>query len=637
LLCLFTANRAAAQCQSAPAAYSATCTDMESYISPFNATIASQWKGAKPSSAFGTELLSANSNISLTGILSAQALTRVQGELDGLSRLGVQFVTVGLSFPILYQPFFTYNNDPQDYASVLAFYQGVMSAIRQHGMKVLIETTVVFPDYATDLPLKAYYASLSSAEFTAGRAQTAQIVAQQLKPDWLNLGSEPDTISELIGLSAEYTPAEWAAQISTIVSQLRSAGINGTPLIGAGCGAWQQDGSDYVSALMSTGIDHFDMHTFSVDAGMLNDAVNYIDMATAAGKPSAISELWDHKMTAAQLQGLSEYGIIDLLATVEPYNDYSFWAPQDAEFLQQIIDLAYWKQLEYVSPFESELFFANVDYNQYGSLSGTALTIQETSQEGAALTDGTLTPLGKWYAAAIKAGSAATVSSAGGIAPVAPGSLVSIYGSNLAAAEVSATSQPLPNSLGGTSALVTDSSGVQTQLPLIFAGPTQINAVIPASASMGPAVVTINTPSGAVTSPVDLNPVAPTLYAANQNGTGVAAAELVTNGSNGQQTVVTTFDKGCTPGDCTAVAINVGSGSALVLFGTGIQGRAALSDVTVNIGSQTLTPFYAGAAPNFTGLDQVNVMLPASLAGTGTVNVSVTVSGIQSNVVTVTF
>src|ERR1700683_3609016 len=98
LICLFATDRAAAQCQSAPAAYTAQCANMETYISPFNATIASQWKGTKPSSAFGTELLSANSNISLTGILSPQALTRVQGELDGLSKLGVQFFTVGVSF-----------------------------------------------------------------------------------------------------------------------------------------------------------------------------------------------------------------------------------------------------------------------------------------------------------------------------------------------------------------------------------------------------------------------------------------------------------------------------------------------------------------------------------------------------------
>jgi uncharacterized protein (TIGR03437 family) len=41
------------------------------------------------------------------------------------------------------------------------------------------------------------------------------------------------------------------------------------------------------------------------------------------------------------------------------------------------------------------------------------------------------------------------------------------------------------------------------------------------------------------------------------------------------------------------------------------------------------------AAPNYAGEDQVDVLLPASLAGSGTVNVSVSVSGTVSNVVTV--
>ena len=77
-----------------------------------------------------------------------------------------------------------------------------------------------------------------------------------------------------------------------------------------------------------------------------------------------------------------------------------------------------------------------------------------------------------------------------------------------------------------------------------------------------------------------------------------------------------------------------GGNTALVLYGTGIQNRAALSDVTVTIGGQTLPAAYAGAAPNYAGEDQVNVLLPASLAGSGTVNVSVTVSSIASNVVT---
>ena len=483
LISLCTADRAVAQCSSAPSAFAATCTNMQSYISPYYTTLGSGWHGAKSSTAFGTELLAANNNIGLKGILAPDALSKVQLELDNLAKLGVQFVTVAVSFPILYQPFYQYNNDPQDYQSVLNFYLSVMSEIRQRGMKVLIESFVVFPAYATDLPLNAYYGSLSMSQFASGRAQNAQVVAQQLQPDWLNLGSEPDTESELIGLPAEYTPQQWATEISTIVTQLRSAGINGKPLVGAGCGAWQQNGSDYVQALMSTGIDYFDMHHFAVNMGYMNDAAAYVDMAHAAGKGAAISETWDHKLTDDQLQTKSEYGIINAFSASAPYNAYSFWEGQDAEFFEQIIDFAYWKQLLYVSPFDSDLFFANLDYNQTATLSTADLTSAETKAASVALNAGAVSPLGRWYAAAIKTVNATSISAAGGIGPVAPASMISIYGAHLAATSASATTLPLPTTLAGSSATVTDASGIQASLPLFFAGPSQINAEIPGAAA----------------------------------------------------------------------------------------------------------------------------------------------------------
>ena len=242
----------------------------------------------------------------------------------------------------------------------------------------------------------SYYASLTTSQFNAGRAQNAQNVAQLLQPDWLNLGSEPDTESALIGLSAEYTPQQWATEISTMVAQMRGAGINGKPLVGAGCGAWQQNGPDYVQALLSTGIDYFDMHTFSVNLGLLNTGQTYLDMAIAAGKRAAISEAWDHKLTDAQMKAPTEFGIINTLATAEPYNAYSFGATQDAEFLGEMIGLAYWKQLLYVSPFESEIFFAYLDYNQTSGLSGTDLTAAETKAESTAMANGTTSSLGQW-------------------------------------------------------------------------------------------------------------------------------------------------------------------------------------------------------------------------------------------------
>jgi uncharacterized protein (TIGR03437 family) len=231
---------------------------------------------------------------------------------------------------------------------------------------------------------------------------------------------------------------------------------------------------------------------------------------------------------------------------------------------------------------------------------------------------------------------AVVVSAASGTAPVAPGSIVSIYGSDLAASAASATTLPLPTSLGGASVTVTDSSGAQTALPLFYASPKQINAEIPQSAATGGATLTITTASGSQKAPVTLAAVAPGLFSANQTGAGVAAAQFVADQSNGTQTTVDIFQCSGGAGSCVAVPLDVSGGNtALVLYGTGIENRAALSDVTVTIGSHTLPATYAGAAPNYAGEDQVDVLLPASLAGSGTVNVSVTVSGTVSNVVTV--
>ena len=48
-----------------------------------------------------------------------------------------------------------------------------------------------------------------------------------------------------------------------------------------------------------------------------------------------------------------------------------------------------------------------------------------------------------------------------------------------------------------------------------------------------------------------------------------------------------------------------------------------------------LRPLYAGPSPDYSGLDQVNVALPLTLRGSGEVNVSLTVDGQTSNVVTI--
>lgn len=72
--------------------------------------------------------------------------------------------------------------------------------------------------------------------------------------------------------------------------------------------------------------------------------------------------------------------------------------------------------------------------------------------------------------------SAGVVNAASYAQPIAPGSLVSIFGMNLATASTSAVGQPLPIQLSGTSVAV---NGVQA--PLLFVSPTQINLEIPSA------------------------------------------------------------------------------------------------------------------------------------------------------------
>jgi uncharacterized protein (TIGR03437 family) len=74
----------------------------------------------------------------------------------------------------------------------------------------------------------------------------------------------------------------------------------------------------------------------------------------------------------------------------------------------------------------------------------------------------------------------------------------------------------------------------------------------------------------------------------------------------------------------------------LFLFGTGLQ-DAGTAGVTVSISGTSIPVSYADTQGGFVGLDQVNVLLPASLAGKGNVTIQVTANGIAANAVNITF
>ena len=72
--------------------------------------------------------------------------------------------------------------------------------------------------------------------------------------------------------------------------------------------------------------------------------------------------------------------------------------------------------------------------------------------------------------------------------------------------------------------------------------------------------------------------------------------------------------------------------ATLILYGTGLNNA---KDVTVTIGGMPAQLTYAGPQGTYSGLDQYNILIPASLAGKGKVDVIVKAGGKSSNPVNV--
>jgi uncharacterized protein (TIGR03437 family) len=216
---------------------------------------------------------------------------------------------------------------------------------------------------------------------------------------------------------------------------------------------------------------------------------------------------------------------------------------------------------------------------------------------------------------------------------VAPNSLASLYGANLAPGIAQATAQPLPLTLGGVTLSVTDASGTGRAAPLLYVSPGQINFVVPDGTAAGPATLVVagQTFTAAVQS------VAPTLFSMNGAGSGVAAATaIVVQAANPLlQTSVPVYQ--CTGSSCAAAPIPLGAGTSVYVsfYGTGIRNRSSLANVAMTINGISVPVLYAGPAPGFTGLDQVNAALVPILRGSGESNVVLMVDGQAANTVTI--
>jgi uncharacterized protein (TIGR03437 family) len=207
---------------------------------------------------------------------------------------------------------------------------------------------------------------------------------------------------------------------------------------------------------------------------------------------------------------------------------------------------------------------------------------------------------------------------------VAPDSLAALFGVNLAGSTAWATldqNGQLPTQLAGARVEVNGEAA-----SLLYVSASQINFVVPGDVAIGTADVLVrNTNTGAEQSATMLvQNTAPAVFSADGTGKGFGAIlNAVTYAAAPFLTV-------------TPEIAGSDQRTRLAVYATGLRYAASVGASATNPSgnSYKLTVEYAGPAPGYFGLDQVNIVLPSDLDGAGVVSLFLTADASASNRVT---
>jgi len=203
---------------------------------------------------------------------------------------------------------------------------------------------------------------------------------------------------------------------------------------------------------------------------------------------------------------------------------------------------------------------------------------------------------------------------------LAPGMVMSIFGSQLAppGTSLAASLVPLPLNLAGVSATV---NGISA--PLYYVSPGQLNVQIPYETGAGRAVLGLNNNGDVVSFPFQVSPAAPGIFT---DGNGNLAP----------------FASG-RPGD-TLLLFLTGDGDLTPTLPTGMTPSYGTpvsrlpqprQQVTLTVGGIPATIQFVGVPPGLAGVTQVNFTIPQNIAP-GPQQVVIAVGGVQSQAATIT-
>jgi len=229
----------------------------------------------------------------------------------------------------------------------------------------------------------------------------------------------------------------------------------------------------------------------------------------------------------------------------------------------------------------------------------------------------------------VRQGSLVHGASQKGDAPVAPGTLVTIYGSNLAG-DPQKTNVPLPVEVDGTQVMLAGEP-----LPILYSSATQINAQVPFDLPVNTShqVVVRRGTTLSVPESFTVTSAQPGIFTGNASGLGqgvvmgpdqITVADPANPAQRGKAIVIY----------CTGL----GAVTPEVVLGAAAPSSplsATVSPVEVVVGEKRAQVLFSGLTPGFSGLYQVNAILAADTPTGDSVPVTISTSGQNSNIVSI--
>ncbi len=217
--------------------------------------------------------------------------------------------------------------------------------------------------------------------------------------------------------------------------------------------------------------------------------------------------------------------------------------------------------------------------------------------------------------------------------PLSPGSFVSIFGTHLSNGLNQSPALPLLTALGPTQAALAGRA-----LPLQFAADGQINAIVPYDVPVNTTLqlVVSNGPALSVPEPVIVASAQPAVFTKDLSGKG---AGIVVGVKADQTQFLVDASHPLNPGDVAVIycaglgpvdpAVQAGTAASLTVL------SSTTNTVTVSMGGQSARVLFAGLAPGYAGLYQVNALVPAGIPAANDVPLVLTAAGQQSTPVTI--